>query len=130
MNDLPPGYYPYPPPWTYAPYALDPVSGQPLNPAMAPPVNPYAMPPAYYPPAAMPVQAAPPTGMLTNPGFLKGAVVGGLAAYLLTNDQVQQALIRNSVKVWALFQGGVEEMKERFRDAEAELHASQAAEPE
>jgi hypothetical protein len=133
MNDLPPAYYPYPPPGTYAPYApyaLDPVSGRPLNPGMAPAVNPYAMPPAYYPPAAMPAQAAPPTGMLTNPAFLKGAVIGGLAAYLLTNDQVQQALIRNSVKVWALFQGGVEEMKERFRDAEAELHASQAADPE
>lgn len=134
MNELPPGPYPYPypypPAWSNAPYPFDPVSGQPLIPGMPPQVNPYMMPTASYPPAALPLQPAPQNATLMNPRFLKGAVIGGIAAYLLTNDNVQQALIRNSVKVWALFQGGVEEMKERFRDAEAELHASQAADPE
>lgn len=135
MNNLPPGPYPYATAWPnapYTPYPPYPTGAAPVNPAMAQ-ANPYAVPAAYYAPyaqPAMPPQAAPATGTLTNPSFLKGAVIGGIAAYLLTNEQVQQALIKNSVKVWALFQGGVEEMKERFRDAEAELHASQAADPE
>lgn len=133
MNNIPPGYPPYPPAGYYTPYPAEPVTAPAAGAPMAYPGYPYAAP-VYVgtPPAAPPVQATPPTGTFSNPNFLKGAVIGGLAAYLLTNDNVQQALIRNSVKVWALFQGGIEEMKERFRDAEAELHAGHAdgADPE
>jgi hypothetical protein len=75
-----------------------------------------------YPAAPTAAQA---TGtFLSNPRFVKGARVGALAAYLLTNEQVQQSAIKAAVKSWSMLQGGVEEMKERFRDAEAELHAS------
>lgn len=37
---------------------------------------------------------------LTSSRFLKGLVIGGAAAYLLTNDQVQRAVIKGTVKVW------------------------------
>jgi len=64
--------------------------------------------------------------LFTNPRFIRGALVGAAAVYLLSNENVQHAAIRSLVRVRSLVQGGVEEMKERFRDAEAELHASQA----
>lgn len=63
---------------------------------------------------------------LTSSRFLKGLVIGGAAAYLLTNDQVQRAVIKGTVKVWTLVQGGVAELKERFHDAEAEIRAAAA----
>ncbi|MGD9388603.1 MAG: hypothetical protein PVI87_10305 [Gammaproteobacteria bacterium] len=84
-------------------------------------------PPGYYPGA--PAGMQPPAPMpppIANTRFLKGAAIGALAAYLLSNPEVQQAAIRGAVKTWSLLQGGVEEMKERFRDAEAELHAASA----
>lgn len=62
---------------------------------------------------------------VTSSGFLKGAAIGAIAAYLLSNEKLQQGAIKTAVKSWSLLQGGVEEMKERFRDAEAELHAAQ-----
>jgi hypothetical protein len=67
----------------------------------------------------------PAPGLLGNPRFVRGVLIGAAAVYLLTNENVQQAAIRSVVRVWSLVQGGVEEMKERFRDAEAELHAAQ-----
>lgn len=83
----------------------------------------------YYPNAplaARPAPAMPPAAPFANPRFLKGAAFGALAAYVLSNPEVQQAAIKGAVKTWSLLQGGVEEMKERFRDAEAELHAATA----
>lgn len=53
--------------------------------------------------------------------LLKGALVGAAAAYLLTNDNVQQTAIRSIVKLWHITRGGVEELKERFQDAHAEI---------
>lgn len=128
---------PYHQPWPHTP-AVGAVPGQqPVPPQPAAfPGNPYAAQPypvsSYYGPGA-PLMAAPmapaPTGsVLTNSRFIKGALVGGLAAYLLTNENIQQSAIKGAVKVWSLLQGGLEEMKERFRDAEAELHAAQAQE--
>ncbi|PIE43468.1 MAG: hypothetical protein CSA50_04975 [Gammaproteobacteria bacterium] len=61
----------------------------------------------------------------TNTSFLKGAAIGAATAYLLSNEAVQQSLIKSSVRLWMSLQGGVEEMKERFRDAEAEIQAEQ-----
>jgi len=63
--------------------------------------------------------------MLGNPRFIRGALMGAAVAYLMTNEQVQQSAIHGAVRAWSLVRGGVEEMKERFRDAEAELHAAQ-----
>jgi len=39
---------------------------------------------------------------------------------------VQRTLIKGAVKAWSFVHGGVEEIKERFHDAEAELHAAEA----
>lgn len=55
--------------------------------------------------------------------FVKGLLVGAAATFLLTNESVQKGAIKSLVRVWTLVQGGVEEAKERFRDAEAELQA-------
>lgn len=57
--------------------------------------------------------------------FLKGVLIGAAAAYLLTNESVQRTAIKSVVKVWSVLQGGVEEIKERFQDAEAEIRAAE-----
>jgi hypothetical protein len=62
----------------------------------------------------------------SNERFLKGLLIGAAAAYLLTNESVQRSAIKGVVKVWSMLQGGVEEIKERFQDAEAEIRAAEA----
>jgi hypothetical protein len=56
--------------------------------------------------------------------LLKGLLVGGGVGFLLTNETVQKGLIRTVVRMWSVAQGGIEEVKERFRDAEAEIRAA------
>lgn len=58
-----------------------------------------------------------------NERFFKGLLIGAAAAYLLTNENVQRTAIKGAVKAWSLMQGGVEELKERFHDADAEIRA-------
>lgn len=53
--------------------------------------------------------------------FVKGAITGAALTFLLTNDAVQKNAIKSLVKLWSAFQGGMEEIKERFKDAEAEI---------
>ena len=53
--------------------------------------------------------------------FVKGAITGAALTFLLTNDSVQKNGIKSLVKLWSLFQSGMEEIKERFKDAEAEI---------
>ncbi len=72
----------------------------------------------------------PPTSTVFNDRFLKGLAIGAAAAYLLTNEGVQRATIKGAVKAWSVMQGGVEEVKERFKDAEAELRAAEATQGE
>lgn len=127
MNRPPPGYYPYQNVWPNTAY---PYHAQAPMPPQAP-GNPYATPPgAYMNTAQMPGSTPHSGSTLTNPRFIRGALIGAVAAYLLTNENVQQAVIKSAVKTWSLVQGSVEEMKERFRDAEAELHAAQAPDME
>ncbi|RKT44735.1 YtxH domain-containing protein [Thiocapsa rosea] len=57
-----------------------------------------------------------------NDRFLKGLLIGAAATYLLTNESVQRTAIKGVVQVWSALQSGIEEAKERFHDAEAELH--------
>jgi hypothetical protein len=74
----------------------------------------YAMPPTFY---------AQQNTSVFNDRFLKGLLIGAAAAYLLTNETVQRTAIKGVVKAWSLVQGGVEELTERFHDAEAEIRA-------
>jgi hypothetical protein len=64
---------------------------------------------------------------LGNDRFVKGLLIGAAAAYLLTNEGVQRSAIKGVVKAWSLVQGGIEEAKERFQDAEAEIAANEAS---
>lgn len=57
--------------------------------------------------------------------FLRGAITGAALTFLLTNEGVQKNTIRSLVRMWSTLQGGFEEMKERFQDAEAEVQAEQ-----
>lgn len=85
--------------------------------------HPYAYP-AYY------QQQQPPSRSLfsmPSDRFVKGLLIGAAVTYLVTNEQVQRTLIKGVVKTWSLLQGGVEEVKERFGDAAAELqHGKQS----
>lgn len=56
-------------------------------------------------------------------GFVKGLVIGGIAAYVLTNPKAQECLFKAIVKGGALINAGIEELKERFEDVKAELEA-------
>jgi len=55
--------------------------------------------------------------------FIKGALIGAVATYLLTNESAQKAIFKTVAKGTELFQSGIEEMKERMEDAKAELEA-------
>lgn len=98
--------------------------------AMPPPWAVPATATAPVPAAAVPVEAHHHHGLagaalnLNDNAFVKGLLIGAGATFLLTNDTVQKNIIAAMVKLWSTMQGGVEEMKERFRDAEAELQAA------
>ncbi len=57
--------------------------------------------------------------------FVKGALIGAAAAYLLTNKKVQESLFSTVAKGSSMFQMGMEELKERYEDAQAEIEAKQ-----
>ncbi|MBP1680328.1 MAG: hypothetical protein H6Q35_667 [Proteobacteria bacterium] len=75
-------------------------------------------------------------GMMANPEhlfgafntkqFVVGALIGAVGAYLLTNEKAQKNLFKTIAKGTEMFQAGIEEMKERFEDAKAELAAKEA----
>ena len=56
----------------------------------------------------------------SNPSYLKGLLLGAGVTLLVTNPTVQNAVIKGSVAAWAAVVGGIEEVKERVRDARAE----------
>lgn len=87
------------------------------NGQMAP--SPYAGQMTSYSPYSLPL----PTTNLVSDRFLKGVLFGAAAAYLMTNESVQRAVVKTAVKTWGLLQGGVAEVKERFEDAKAEVGA-------
>ena len=59
--------------------------------------------------------------------FLKGALIGAVGAYLLTNEDAQKKIFKTFAKGADMFGAGIEEMKERLEDAKAELEAEQEA---
>lgn len=119
-------YQQYPGPGQYATgqYSAGQAGGYPgqeqvqgMGPGVMPGMqHPYAAP-AYYP------QQPPNRSLLSMPNdrFFKGLLIGAAVAYLVTNEQVQRTVIKGVVKTWSLLQGGVEEVKERFGDAAAEI---------
>ncbi len=59
--------------------------------------------------------------------FMKGALIGAVGAYLLTNENAQKTIFKGIAKTASMFQVGMEEMKERFEDAQAELETEKNA---
>jgi len=51
-------------------------------------------------------------------------LVGALGAVVLSNGDVQKKAMQSMAGLWTLLQGSVEELKERFHDAEAEMQAA------
>jgi hypothetical protein len=56
----------------------------------------------------------------TNPSFITGLLVGTGATLMVTSPAVQNAVVKGAVSVWSAVVGGIEEVKERIRDAKAE----------
>ena len=56
-----------------------------------------------------------------NDQFWKGVVLGTAVTLLVTNETVQKTLMKGTAKVLTLAQAGVEEIKEKFEDIQAEL---------
>ena len=65
-------------------------------------------------------------GAFNTKQFVIGALIGAVGAYLLTNEKAQKNLFKTIAKGSEMFQAGIEEMKERFEDAKAELAAKEA----
>lgn len=138
----PPGYgpaygYGYPsaaPHFPHPPHHGHPYAGWAPPPGYAPGWGPNGPTPGWGPNG--PQGAAGPLGPLggwfdfRNEAFVRGALVGAAAAVLLTNPSIQKKTLQSLVSLWGLFQGGIEEMKERLRDAEAEMQAAAATAPE
>lgn len=59
--------------------------------------------------------------------LIKGALVGALATFLLTNETAQKAIFKVLAKGTQMMNLGVEELKERYEDVRAELEAEQEA---
>lgn len=53
--------------------------------------------------------------------FLKGAFIGVVATFILTNKDAQSAIFKGFAKISNLFEMGIEELKERYEDAKAEV---------
>jgi len=129
-----PPYYPQPQQFGPQPnhpphrgYYYYSAGAQPLAPGHAPYPGP---PQGAMPPGAYQAQQSSPLLNFSNDRFLKGLLIGAAATYPLTNESVQRTMIKGAVKAWNFVQGGVEEIKERFHDAEAELHASAVVQEE
>nr|WP_320189922.1 hypothetical protein [uncultured Desulfobacter sp.] len=58
--------------------------------------------------------------------FWKGAILGAGVALLVTSETVQKAVVKTVSKGMAAASAGVEELKEKFEDAKAEVEAEAA----
>ncbi|MFA7083859.1 MAG: YtxH domain-containing protein [Arcobacteraceae bacterium] len=64
-------------------------------------------------------------GNFNTQKFLIGVAIGAVGAYILSNENAQKNLFKAVAKGNELFHTGIEELKERFEDAEAEMHAKE-----
>ena len=61
----------------------------------------------------------------TSGDFMKGALLGAALTYFLTNKNAQEGLFKAFGKGSELFSAGIEELKERYEDAKAQMQANQ-----
>lgn len=84
----------------------------------------YATPQSF---TAQPVPAAPESTALgvdvKSSTFWTGAAIGAGVALLVTNESVQKGVVKAFSKVMAAAAGGIEEIKEKYEDAKAEVEA-------
>ncbi|QTA86994.1 Uncharacterized protein dnm_030210 [Desulfonema magnum] len=57
----------------------------------------------------------------SDPCYLKGFFVGAGLTFLLTNSTIQRAIVRGTVNLMSVVQGGVEEVKEQIKDIKSEM---------
>mgnify|MGYP001422093245 CR=1 FL=1 len=77
-----------------------------------------------------PTQVVSPTSLLGSfdtANFLKGALIGAIGAYILTNENAQKTIFKTIAKGGDMLNAGIEELKERMEDAKAELEAEKEA---
>ena len=60
-----------------------------------------------------------------NADFVKGALLGAAVTYLLTNKNAQETIFKAFGKGSELFSAGIEELKERYEDAKAQMQSHQ-----
>lgn len=65
-------------------------------------------------------------GTTPNERFFRGLILGAAATYLLTNESAQKAIIKAGIKLYESVVGGIEEVKERIMDAQAEYKAQKS----
>ena len=70
-------------------------------------------------------QITPVQSGFNNGDFIKGALIGALATYLLTNKNAQETIMKTVGKGSELFSAGIEELKERYEDTKAQMQANQ-----
>lgn len=58
---------------------------------------------------------------VSDPGWVKGLLLGAAVTCALTNPRIQRALVKGAVGVWTAMQGGFEEVKEQFQDIKSEM---------
>ena len=73
---------------------------------------------------SIPVSSSVQSGF-NNGDFIKGALIGALATYLITNKNAQETIMKTIGKGSELFSAGIEELKERYEDAKAQMQANQ-----
>lgn len=61
----------------------------------------------------------------TQQDFLKGALIGAVATFILTNEDAQRTIFKGFAKLSSLFEMGIEELKERYEDAKAEVDSNE-----
>lgn len=61
-----------------------------------------------------------------NEQFLLGLLVGGAAAYVLSDEEIRGKLFKGAIQAYSSLMGGVAEIKEQMADLAAEVEAEQS----
>ena len=81
-------------------------------------------------PVTAPTTTTFPTSFLgldvSSSAFWKGALVGAGITLLVTNETVQKTVMKGMTKMMSATSSGIEELKEKYEDAKAEVDAEDA----